>query len=628
MHFSLCSTLISVGSLLWSAACTGVFDYRLDDTKTSDADTRSGPSEVSSPNEIGRRNHPQADGGAARSLDAAGAADGVKADPARPGQMGGSDTNTNTDDDAGVNTNTVDPPTTAPPQTSAAHQQAGWAALTDWAGLPTFSTTSTRLFSTHERGVETSFPLIDPGNKDFNSFLALCGDQPSLVGQQNEASVSCGPGENGYLIAADDGPGYISRILLARGISNPTSSVLVDLRPMSERIRIYIDGAETPAFEGRWSDWADTLAAPFDAPLTAWTSGGTISYLPISYSRQLRVFIDDLSAGSSLTLYYAHVNTHHVEATESFDAAQLAAPEARAELDALLAQPRAAGVSWLDQDVAVQGVGAWAAWTREQPGTLQRVELQLEAATARAVMDETSLRLSWDGSAAVDLPLSLLFGARHALASFTTLPLSVELDGDKVQLKLSLPMPFAQRASVELVSATDAPRNIRVRLYGNDELPRGEWGRLHAALSELSEPEPGDRFSAAALSGRGKYIGTLMYMRGKTDASRSPRADELGFMEGDERLEIDGEVRALGTGTDNYFNGGFFFKNGPYSSPFSAVSQLAVDDEQGTSETTMMRWTILSEAVNFDSELTLSFELGADRPETVRDYAAVSFFYQ
>jgi hypothetical protein len=119
-----------------------------------------------------------------------------------------------------------------------------------------------------------------------------------------------------------------------------------------------------------------------------------------------------------------------------------------------------------------------------------------------------------------------------------------------------------------------------------------------------------------------------MYMRGKADASRSVPADELGFLEGDERLEIDGRVTALGTGTDNYFNGGFYFKDGLYDSPFSALSQLAVDEDQGTSEATMMRWTILSEELNFQDQLALSFEFGADRPATVRDYAAVSFYYQ
>lgn len=612
-----------------TSGCTDIFDYRIDDSVTSaDAATRGDANTTTSPqSEIWRRSDPSSgiDAGAAPPLDAAGAADGVKNEPGRSAQA------RDPDDDAGLSTEPVEPsdPIAMPAQPSAALAQAGWAALTDWAALPTFAEPNARLFSTHERGAAASFPLIDPGNKDFNSFLAVCGDQPTLVGQQNESSVSCEPGQVGYLIAADDGPGYVSRIQLARGISNPSSTVLVDLRPEDERIRIYIDGAQTPVFDGLWSEWADAQTAPFIAPLTGWTSGGIVSYQPISYSRQLRVFVDDLTASSSFTLYYAQVNTHRVTATQPFDAAQLAAPEARAELDVLLAQPRAAGATWLDQDVALLGAGSWTVWTRDQPGTLQRIELQLDAATAQAALNETTLRVSWDAaSPAIELPLALLFGARHTLAPFSTLPLSVEVDADTVQLKLSLPMPFAQSARVELVSATDSARTVRVRLYGSDELPRGEWGHLRATLAEQREPQAGERFSVAALSGRGKYLGTLMYMRGKADTSRSVSADELGFLEGDDRLEVDGQVTALGTGTDNYFNGGFYFKDGLYNSPFSALSQLTIDEDQATSEATMVRWTILGDQLSFQSQLALSFEFGADRPATVRDFAAVSFFYQ
>jgi len=613
--------------MLLSVACTDIFDYRLSDTSASDAATRTDPSTATPPeSEIWRRNDPLLDAGPDGVLEGAGAADGVKTEPTRAGQRRDA-----MDDDAGVSTtpsdaSAPDSEVTTPAQPSALGQ-AGWAALTDWAALPTFGAARARLFSTHERG-NANLPLIDPGNQDFNSFLAVCGEQPSLIGQHNDSSVSCEPGQVGYLIAADDGPGYVSRILLARGISNPSSSVLVDLRPMQERVRIYIDGGESPVYEGLWRDWAEAQAAPFDAPLTGWTSGATVSYLPISYGQKLRVFVDDLDESSSLTLYYAQVNTHRVATTEPFDAAQLASPEARAELDALLAQPSAASTSWLDQRIGLSGAGAVTVWTRDQPGTLQRIELQLDAATAQATLDETVLRLSWDGDAAVELPLALLFGARNTLAPFSTLPLSVELAEDTVALRLSLPMAFAQSASLELWSTAEVAREIGVRLFGTDELPRGEWGRLHAAWTEQSDPQPGDRFSAAALSGRGKYLGTIMYMRGQVDGSRSPRADELGFMEGDEQLEIDGQVTALGTGTDNYFNGGFFFKDGPYSAPLAAVSQLAVDEERGVSEATMLRWTILSDALDFQNQLNLSFEFGADRPATVRDYAAVSFYYQ
>ena len=154
-------------------------------------------------------------------------------------------------------------------------------------------------------------------------------------------------------------------------------------------------------------------------------------------------------------------------------------------------------------------------------------------------------------------------------------------------------------------------------------------GKLaHARAIGVTRPSVEVRTRVAALSGKGRYLGTLLYVKGKADNSRSIPADELGFLEGDERLEIDGEVAGLGTGTDNYFNGGFYFRDGLFNSPFAAVSQLATTAADRTSEATLLRWNILSEALSFQRQFQLTFEFGADRPATVREYAAVSFYYQ
>jgi hypothetical protein len=525
------------------------------------------------------------------------------------------------DDDAGL---AQDPPATLQPGIMG--EQAGWSALQDWAGLPTFAESTSLLFSTHEREGKT-FSLIDPGNKDFNSFLAVCGDRPTLLDQQNDASVVCAPGQSGYLVSADDGPGYVSRILLARGVSDPSSSILTNVRPTAERIRIYIDGQSTPIVDGFWSDWANAQSPPFDAPLSGWTSGGTISYLPLSYSSQLRVVVDELA--SSPVLYYVQVNTHRVQNTQPSRIESLASADARTELNAMLARAREAGTTWFDDEVTLDGSGARTIWTRDNAGTLQRIELTLDATSAQAIMTETTLRLSWDdGAPAIDLPLALLFGTGHVLAPFSTLPLTVTVEPSAVRLSFSLPMPFAKSARLELVHDTTTARTVKLRLGGSDALPRADWGRLHAALSKHSAPQPGERFRVASLSGRGKYVGTLLYARGQTDASRSVPADELGFLEGDERLEIDDRVAGLGTGTDNYFNGGFYFRDGLFNSLFAAVSQLTTQRSDGTSEATLLRWNILGDALNFQRQLDLSFEFGADRPATVRDYAAVSYYYQ
>ena len=630
IRLRVCSILlVSLGCAAGAFGCTPVKHYRVDSqepTKTDDAPDaqvdasepeNSAPADGDMKAQTGSAAGASGDTGeeAGAESEAAPAADADKVDAGAP-----------TDPEPDIDTmQSGDPPEQRP--VSPAHQQAGWSALMSWASLPTFSSTTTQLFSTHERGEGTSYPLVDPGNKDFNSFLAQCGEHPELVGQQVDGSVECGPGQRGYMIAADDGPGYVSRILLGRGISSPSSSVLVDLRPVNERIRIYIDDQAAPVFDGLWSEWADAGAAPYDGPLTGWTSGATVSYLPISYSSRLRVFVDDLMRSSSLTLYYLQVTTHRVTATEPFDAEELNA--ARAEVDQLLAAPRDLGASWFDQDVTLEGAGAWTVWTHEQPGTLQAIEVQLEAAAAKEILNETSLRLSWDeGAAAVDLPLGAMFGARHGVKPVSTLPLSVKVEGSLATLSLTLPMPFARSAKLELLHAGTSSRTLKLRVHGSDALPSGEWGRLRSVFSERRDPRNGERFAVASMSGRGKYLGTIFYAHGKVDNSREVRASELGFMEGDERLEIDGEVVWLGTGTDNYFNGGFFFKDGLFNSPFAAVSQLDADESAGMSEATMMRWNILGDEINFQRQLDLSLEFGANRPACVRDYAAVSFYYQ
>lgn len=534
------------------------------------------------------------------------------------------------DDDAGVMDEVAvdtDEPTSAAPQVDdPALEQAGWSALRDWAALPSFEDSVPQVFSTHERDGD-DFSLIDTGNKDFNSFLAVCGAQPTTIDQQNDASVACGPGQVGYLIAADDGPGYVSRILLARGVTDPTSSILTNLRPNAERVRIYIDGQENPVYDGAWSAWGAAQAPPFDAPLTGWTAGATVSYLPISYQSQLRVFVDELQ--TSPVLYYAQVNVQRGKETAPVDLDFLASVEARAQLDALVSQAEDSGAVWFDGAVSLEGSGAWTVWSRELAGTLQSVEIAVEPADAEAILHETTLRLSWDGGApAVNLPLAVLFAADQELGAFSTLPLSVQLDANVARLKLTLPMPFSKSARLELVHDTSATRTLQLRLKGADELPRGEWGRLHAAFSEHRDPQPGERFRVAALSGRGKYVGTVLYVLGRADASGRVRASELGFLEGDDRLEIDGVVAGLGTGTDNYFNGGFYFGDGAYDSWFAAVPQLTTDDSAETSEATLVRWNILSDALSFRQRFELSFEFGADRPATVRRYAAVSYYYQ
>ena len=175
----------------------------------------------------------------------------------------------------------------------------------------------------------------------------------------------------------------------------------------------------------------------------------------------------------------------------------------------------------------------------------------------------------------------------------------VRLRQDSVGLTLRLPMPFAREARVELRSAVEATavHRLRVRCSGSDALPVAPWGHLHATLSARTGPREGERFTVATLSGPGKYVGTMMMMRGRAhdqDPLLFPGPLPLNFLEGDDRITVDGEI-FHGTGTEESFNGGWYFSEGCYSRPLSALLHIGEDDDGVHGEVTAVRWNLLSD---------------------------------
>jgi hypothetical protein len=111
--------------------------------------------------------------------------------------------------------------------------------------------------------------------------------------------------------------------------------------------------------------------------------------------------------------------------------------------------------------------------------------------------------------------------------------------------------------------------------------------------------------------------------RGKADG-HTPHP--ISFLEGDTTLIVDGQA-FQGTGTEDYFNAGFYFQDGQYDSPFSSLVRLVADLEQGRSEITALRWHVLEDAIEFEQGFELRFEYGAYEPLAAQHYAALGFYY-
>lgn len=273
------------------------------------------------------------------------------------------------------------------------------------------------------------------------------------------------------------------------------------------------------------------------------------------------------------------------------------------------------------------------------PGSISELKLRIPQIVPRdRVSDEilggARLRLTFDGVRTVDIPLGEFFGSglgenevRSLFAAMDTAP-----DGWYTSW---WPMPYASSAVVELVNGSPHP------------ISRGDVELVHAASSqwalELSplgdagyfgsewhrgETTPGRDWVFTEQSGRGKFMGVTSAMTGLTPGDNSPFNNIRGYLEGDERAVIDSAntVGFHGTGTEDYFEGGWYFNRGPFSNAQNGntAHELRTPDCPFSCDSAY-RFHV-ADAIPFQSRLVFGMEHGPlnDMPAL---YSTGSFHY-
>jgi hypothetical protein len=518
----------------------------------------------------------------------------------------------------------------APPL--AAAEDIGLRALHDWDALPGLRSDRYEQFSSRNRTAE-HVPL---GGKDFNNFVALLGPaRPLLLAIFDELDLAAGgPGE--YVLAdTDGGPGYVPRMFFTRFhvgdlAQGPEFFAQPDLGAFeNEVLRVYVDDLSTPAFVLPVADLGAAL--PFATPFARLQSGAVASYLPISFTQRLRVALDGLCP---LNGYFYHVDVKYTEQTTRPFSPRLAEDPDFAAAEGLLAalgaNPNRGFTLVVDNaplDLAARATTT--VFTTHGVGTLESLQFAVaESHTTR--LRDVQLLISFDQAAspAVDVPLDAFFGCREQFAPFVTLPMRVQHDETGWEFACYLPLPFAAGVQVALRNDGTAPVSLRASLGVDHTLPSEPWGYLHARFHAVTGPQPdGAQFEVANIAGRGRYIGTFLFVAGNSDRRPGELSASLNILEGNDTAIIDGEPRILGTGTEDYFNGGFYFAGGPFDAPFAAANYVKGGVESDPGIVSCCRWHILSDAIDFQRSFELRFQYGNDNARLVERYGAVACFY-
>lgn len=181
------------------------------------------------------------------------------------------------------------------------------------------------------------------------------------------------------------------------------------------------------------------------------------------------------------------------------------------------------------------------------------------------------------------------------------------------------PMPFRKSYRVEMENVDEEIDTVLFCniLYQLAPLPDAA-GYFHAQFNTGQNPGPSPTPIAEA-QGRGHFTGCVLYMQGKPQ-------NYLSFLEAPEYVYVDEDQdkpRIVGTGLEDYFLGGWYFREGPFIGPYHG---LPVKDALNSS--VAMYRVHEADAIHFRERIKFAF-VNPWSPERLKPFchSSVAFLY-
>jgi hypothetical protein len=235
----------------------------------------------------------------------------------------------------------------------------------------------------------------------------------------------------------------------------------------------------------------------------------------------------------------------------------------------------------------------------------------------QSILKTLLLRIYWDDAEqpAVAVPVGDFFGAGLCeVASFASRYFGTSSGG----FFCKWPMPFRKGFRLELENVdpeieTDVFCNVLYQLV--PRLPE-ESAYFHAQFNTGKNEGPAP-VQIAEAHGRGHYAGCFLYMQGE-------ERNYLSFLEAPEYVYVDEDwdtPRIVGTGLEDYFLGGWYFREGTFIGPYHGVPI-----KDALNANVAMYRAHEADAIRFKQRLKFAF-VNPWKPERLRPFAFSSVAY-
>ncbi|MHB8898415.1 MAG: glycoside hydrolase family 172 protein [Thermoguttaceae bacterium] len=418
--------------------------------------------------------------------------------------------------------------------------------------------------------------------------------------------------DDGLVIADLEGPGVVYRIW------TPT--------PSDDLVEFYFDGEKSPRIAVKFRELFLGRQRPFVAPLAGYGAGGFYSYVPLPFEKSCRIKV----RAERVQFYQINYARYPQEApvkTWSPDATD----EDRRHEEAAVALWASPG-SDISNRVVAEGISTQTVRTSVslRPGTSATLfeteqggriaALRITPASALSGKDrDLVLKVSWDGESkpAVVCPAGDFFGYAWGKPAMTSL--LVGTSGETAYCYF--PMPFDRSAKIELVSqrSQGPPVEAQAEVVFTP-LPRSSGeGRFYATWRRENPTAKGLPFTFLQADGRGHVVGCILQAQGMVSGNTY-------FFEGDDRTTIDGELAVHGTGSEDFFNGGWYDVPGRWETRLSFPVSGCLGYQKHLGRTGGYR-LMVGDAYAFNLSILQTIEHAGTDNSLETDYCAVSYVY-
>ncbi|HEY4325985.1 MAG TPA: glycoside hydrolase family 172 protein [Mucilaginibacter sp.] len=395
-----------------------------------------------------------------------------------------------------------------------------------------------------------------------------------------------------------------------------------------DTLDFYFDGKEKPAFSIKFNDLFSDKVFPFIHPLCGNQLGGYYCYLPMPFNNGCKIVL----RAKQMQFYQIQCRSYPDDySVKTFDP-QLSANE-KNDLKKIAALWEAGNKTVTDfykGKVEVANTNA----TIKPGETLNLLKLnsggrivgiEISPASAFAGVNKLlDLKVTWDNeiNPAIYAPLADFFGYAFGNPSMQSLLLGTEKDKNYCYF----PMPFDKKARIDLiyrVPDNDIPapdKTIQVKVYYSPVKrdPVNE-GKFYTNWFNDIKPPIGKPHVFLDTKGKGHYVGTILQAQGLY-------AGMTQFFEGDDSTSTDGVTRIHGTGSEDYFNGGWYALMDRWDTKMSLPLHGALDYSLPFARTGGYR-LYLDDKISFNNHISHSIEHGPQGNKVPVVYTSMALYY-